>query len=87
MNKSVTDIVARCRHNWATVMAMLDIPLPPDGRHGPCPVCGGKDRFRFDDKAGRGTWFCNQCGHGDGLDLVALVKQCSLSEAAQLAEN
>ncbi|HDF2329016.1 TPA: AAA family ATPase [Morganella morganii] len=87
MNKSVTDVVARHRHNWAAVMAMLNIPLPPDGRHGPCPACGGKDRFRFDDKAGRGTWFCNQCGHGDGLDLVALVKQCSLSEAAQLAEN
>ncbi|MGU0172416.1 primase-helicase zinc-binding domain-containing protein [Escherichia coli] len=27
----------------------------------------------MDDKAGRGTWFCNQCGHGDGLDLVRLV--------------
>ncbi len=25
-------------------------------RHGPCPVCGGKDRFRFTDREGRGTW-------------------------------
>jgi putative DNA primase/helicase len=38
--------------------------------HGPCPICGGKDRFRFDDRDGTGSWFCNQCGHGDGLDLV-----------------
>jgi hypothetical protein len=36
-------------------------------RHQACPVCGGSDRFRFDDKEGRGTWFCNQCGAGDGL--------------------
>ena len=87
MNKSVTDIVAQCRHNWPAIMAMLDIPVQPDGRHSACPACGGKDRFRFDNKAGRGTWFCNRCGHGDGLDLVALVKQCSLSEAAQLTES
>ena len=26
-------------------------------RHGPCPICGGKDRFRFDDKGGRGTGY------------------------------
>ncbi|WP_296818027.1 primase-helicase zinc-binding domain-containing protein [Thiobacillus sp.] len=26
------------------------------GRHTACPVCGGKDRFRFDDKEGRGTF-------------------------------
>lgn len=39
-------------------------------RHGPCPMCGGSDRFRFDDKDGRGTWFCNQCGNGDGMELL-----------------
>ncbi|MFA9256090.1 primase-helicase zinc-binding domain-containing protein, partial [Escherichia coli] len=39
-------------------------------RHQPCPVCGGSDRFRFDDREGRGTWYCNQCGAGDGLKLV-----------------
>ncbi len=42
-------------------------------RHQACPVCGGADRFRFDDKRGRGTWFCNQCGAGDGLKLVEKV--------------
>jgi putative DNA primase/helicase len=20
------------------------------GKHGPCPLCGGRDRFRFDDR-------------------------------------
>lgn len=40
--------------------------------HGPCPICGGKDRFRFDNK-GRGSWFCNSDSHGragDGFKLV-----------------
>lgn len=43
-------------------------------KHGPCPLCGGgKDRFRFDDRDGRGTWICNQCGAGTGLQLVAAL--------------
>ncbi|EGL2228896.1 DNA primase, partial [Salmonella enterica subsp. enterica serovar Senftenberg] len=44
--------------------------------------CGGSDRFRFDDKEGRGTWFCNQCGAGDGLKLVEKVFGVTPSEAA-----
>jgi putative DNA primase/helicase len=33
-------------------------------------LCGGKDRFRFDDRDGTGSYFCNQCGPGAGLILV-----------------
>lgn len=43
------------------------------GKHTACPVCGGKDRFRFDDKRGKGTFWCNQCGSGDGIKLVQLI--------------
>lgn len=40
-------------------------------QHGPCPLCkDGKDRFRFDDKDGDGTFYCNQCGAGSGSQLV-----------------
>lgn len=39
-------------------------------RHGPCPVCGGSDRFRFDNRHGRGDYFCNQCRAGDGFKLL-----------------
>src|SRR5262249_14917684 len=28
------------------------------------------DRFRFDDKDGTGSYFCNQCGPGPGLMLI-----------------
>ncbi len=31
-----------------------------DGKNHPCPLCGGKDRFRFIDQTD-GTVFCNQC--------------------------
>ena len=39
-------------------------------RHGPCPLCGGRDRFRWDDKDGTGSYYCNQCGPGPGLLLL-----------------
>jgi len=51
------------------------------GRHGPCPVCGGKDRFRFADK-GRGQFFCQPCGHGDGWKLLQGVLGCDFRGAA-----
>lgn len=44
----------------------------------------GKDRFRLDDKLGRGSWICNRCGYGDGLDLVAKVTGSSLKTAAEM---
>lgn len=48
--------------------------------HGPCPVCGGKDRFRFDDQQGKGTWICNQCNAGDGFSLVEKARGLNYSE-------
>lgn len=50
-------------------------------KHGPCPVCGGKDRFRFDNKNGKGTFFCNQCGAGDGITLLCLYHEWGFKEA------
>lgn len=40
--------------------------------HSECPICGsgGKKWFRFDDKEGRGTYFCNGCGAGDGYQFL-----------------
>lgn len=52
-------------------------------RHGPCPVCGGKDRFRFDDLDGSGSYYCNNPDHGagDGFKLLMSYRQCSFVEA------
>ena len=59
---------------WPGILAGMGLSdRALSGKHGPCPMCGGKDRFRFDDKEGRGTWFCSQCGAGDGVKLAMLV--------------
>ena len=36
----------------------------------PCPACGGRDRFRYDDKNGNGDYICQHCGAGDGFSLI-----------------
>ena len=41
--------------------------------HGPCPICGGKDRFRWDDQNSKGGYICSGCGSGDGFNLVQKV--------------
>ena len=55
--------------DWYSILASLGINVPQNPRrHVPCPICGGKDRFRFDNRNGEGTWFCNQgsAEHRDG---------------------
>ncbi|MCC0180578.1 DUF927 domain-containing protein [Aeromonas hydrophila] len=80
----VSDVAAAACGHWPDVLAGLGIDIPSRGKHGPCPACGGKDRFRLDDKGGRGTFICSQCGAGDGLDLVCRVTSKSAKEAAEL---
>ncbi|EOE5649684.1 primase-helicase zinc-binding domain-containing protein [Cronobacter sakazakii] len=81
MKMNVTETVKQACGHWPRILPALGVKVIKN-RHQACPVCGGSDRFRFDDKEGRGTWFCNQCGAGDGLNLVEKVFSVSASEAA-----
>jgi len=49
-------------------------------------MCGGKDRFRFDDLNGCGTFFCNKCGGGNGFELVKLKFGIDFMEALKTIE-
>lgn len=57
------------------------------GKHGPCPICkSGEDRFRFDNKAGTGSYFCSHCRAGYGLDLLAgITGKAKAALAAEVA--
>lgn len=46
---------------------------------GPCPKCGGRDRFAINP--GRGVWNCRHCGGGDGVALVRHVLGCEFTAA------
>ncbi|WP_140919733.1 TOPRIM and DUF927 domain-containing protein [Limnobaculum xujianqingii] len=84
----IRDVTSKAQGHWCEVLSSIGINVPENPRtHAPCPACGGNDRFRFDDKDGRGTHLCNVCGAGDGLELVKKVKQCSNYEAAQIVSE
>src|SRR3990167_10691143 len=63
----------KARGLWPHILGSLGVPSNYlKNKHGPCPICQtGKDRFRFDDK-GKGLYFCNKCGSGDGFKLLQL---------------
>ncbi|ELR2212189.1 DUF927 domain-containing protein [Salmonella enterica] len=81
----IHEVTAAAAGQWHSVLAGLNIDVPDSPRkHVACPACGGRDRFRFDDN-GRGAHICNQCGAGDGLDLIQKVNRCTATEAAKMA--
>ena len=63
-------------------------------KHQPCPLCGGEDRYRFDDLNGTGSWYCNQCGGkdqsggaGSGMDMLMRRTSLTYPEACKLIEQ
>ena len=73
---------------WRSILTILGMDERAlSGKHGPCPMCGGKDRFRFDDKEGRGTYFCSGCGAGDGVQLAMGITALSFRDVAAEVER
>lgn len=89
MNRAtfVSDVAAAAVGQWPGLLASLGIVVPPRNKHGACPACGGNNPFRFDDEGGRGTYICNRCGAGDGLDLVRRVTGKPPKDAAGLVAD
>ena len=65
---------------WPGIFSSFGIEVGT-GKHQSCPSCGGKDRFRCDNVDGRGTYICNQCGAGDGFELLQKVLKIDYKEA------
>jgi putative DNA primase/helicase len=50
--------VDRARGRWREILPQLGIdPRFLSNKQGPCPMCGGKTRFRFDDRDGSGSYY------------------------------
>lgn len=65
------DATELARNHWRYVLTQLGVPEAAlSGKHGPCPACGGEDRFRFDNRNGEGSHFCSGCGAGSGYQLL-----------------
>ena len=81
---------------WPDLLMQL-AGLTPDqltDTHQPCPLCGGEDRYRFDDLNGTGSWYCNQCGGkdhtgggGNGMDMLMRRTGLTYPEACKRIEQ
>lgn len=69
------DIHALIDSTWPAVLAKLGIAesFLRLKKSGPCPACSGRDRYVFDNRHGRGDFFCRHCGAGDGFELLQRV--------------
>ncbi|MFZ1872072.1 MAG: primase-helicase zinc-binding domain-containing protein, partial [Chania sp.] len=52
---------------WPEILKNYKLPPVTGKNHfkGECPLCGGKGKFRCDDKNGTGSYICT-CSVGDG---------------------
>lgn len=86
----MSEIRNQCQGRWPELVQRFEVITDGKllrGKHGPCPLCGGNDRFRFDDKQGCGSWICTHCGAGDGLSLLMKYKGWEFAEMAKELEK
>jgi putative DNA primase/helicase len=91
-----SSILELANGHWPAILGAL-AGLSSDqltDKHQPCPMCGGKDRYRFDDQDGTGSWFCNKCGGpseaggaGSGMELLLRRTGWTFKDAAQRIEQ
>jgi len=56
---------------WRGILIGLGVPESALSRKNcACPMCGGTDRFVYDNKEGRGTYHCRKCGAGNGMQFA-----------------
>jgi len=71
---------------WLVLLQRYGVDANSLTGHGaPCPMCGGNDRFTYDNKYGRGDWVCRQCDGGsplagDGIAMICRVSGRRFSE-------
>jgi putative DNA primase/helicase len=83
------ELAQRCKGRWPDILRRLGLlsSAALAGKDVPCPMCGGRDRFRFSDKD-FGRWFCRGCGQGgDGVRLVMSIKRVDFAIAAAIIEG
>ena len=84
MSINADTIRAAAQHRWHGILTALGVPSESlRNQHQPCPACGGRDRFRFDDQEGRGTFVCSHFGNGggDGFHFVMHLLDCDFATA------
>jgi putative DNA primase/helicase len=71
---------------WVALLQKYGVPASSlTGKGSPCPICGGNDRFTYDNQHQRGDWVCRKCNDGgfkagDGFELICKTAGISFRE-------
>jgi putative DNA primase/helicase len=88
MSEERLNTVERARGRWRQILPVLGIETRfLTNKHGPCPLCGGRDRYRFDDLEGTGSYYCSQCGPGAGIILVRKLNKWDHATACKRVDE
>lgn len=84
----MSEVAQQAIGKWQGILSALGVGEDYlKNKHGPCPMCDGTDRYRFDDKDGKGTYICGQCGSGDGFTLLMKLHGWDFKQAAEEVEK
>lgn len=93
MKLDAKTIKAHANGRWSAIISTLTPRLAQTvergKRHGPCPLCGGKDRARcHNDFNDTGGIICNQCGGGaDGLAVLMWANSWTFPKTLESVAN
>jgi putative DNA primase/helicase len=76
LNRGPSELLNGTQGRWPEILAHFGLEesfLRPK-KNGPCPLCGGTDRYHFSDGYNSGGYHCRQCGGGNGLTLLRKLK-------------
>ena len=78
----------RAHGRWTEILRSLGVDDRILGkRNGPCPSCGGTDRFQYTDKFGEGNYHCRHCGAGGGFKLLQAALGLDFATALRQVES
>lgn len=82
------ETLARAHGRWSEILPRLGVGVHfLTGKHGPCPLCGGRDRYRYTDRGGDGEYICGQCGAGTGIILLRKMHNWTFKEACDAVDE
>ena len=77
------DTIGASHGRWREILPAIGLdPKFLTKKAGPCPMCGGTDRWSFSDRNGDGDYICRGCGAGKGLKLIQKFKGWDFKTAA-----
>ena len=78
----IPELQEQAKGRWDGIFSQLGISVPEKGKPSPCPICGGRDRFTYQDRDGSGSYYCRQCEYhaGDGISLARKITGKPLPE-------